>query len=136
MNPEPFPSNPPDLEAWLARRPCPEPAEGLRDRFLQAALAEPNRAPRSRDSRSGSRVWYLAAAVLLALNAALGVDNGFRYQALHARATKPADLALDRPEPRDEDDAFRTIAAAALARLTPAPDAGPLGRLILENTEN
>jgi hypothetical protein len=122
----------PDLERWLARRPVPEPGAGLRDRVLEAVRAEQGRPAPSRGGRAWGRAWRVAAAVVLALNLALSAANGFRYQALPMRVAGPADLAAgadtpDRPGP---------FAASAVARLTPAPDAGAVARLFFEHEEN
>src|SRR6185437_15095788 len=90
MNPDPFPPDLPDLERWLALRPCPEPGAGLRDRILAAARAERPRLARSRGACAWGLAWRAAAAVVLALNVALSAANGFLYRALPVRAAGPA----------------------------------------------
>src|SRR5579884_370140 len=131
MNPDPSPPDLPDLERWLTRRPCPEPGAGLRDRVLAAARAERPRPARGRGARAWGRAWRAAAAVVLALNVALSAANGFRYQALPARAAGPAAVAPLAETP----DLPAPFAASAVARLTPAPDVGAVARRFFEHEE-
>ncbi len=132
MNPDPSPPDLPDLERWLTLRPCPDPGAGLRNRILAAARSEQPRLAHSRGARARRLAWRAAAAVVLALNVALSAANGYRYQALPARAAGPAEVAPLAQTP----DRTEPFAASAVARLTPAPDAGPVARRFFEHKEN
>src|SRR5262245_54934272 len=94
------PPNPDELERLLAGRPRPEPSAGLRQRVL-AALAEPRRpAP-----RSWGPVWKVAVALVVALNLAMTVANGVRYQSLQPESAPLIAATGDR---------FEALAANAL----------------------
>jgi hypothetical protein len=137
MNPDPVSPNPQDLESLLARRRCPEPEAGLRECVLAAVRAELGRPARSRGARTWSRAWQAAAAVVLALNLALSAANGLRYQSLPVRVADPPGRALPGPVPVAEtDDRPWRLAASAVARLAPAPDAGAVARHFFEQEGN
>ncbi len=129
MRPDPLPPSLRDLEDRLARRPSPEPAADFRARVLGVVADERNRPGPAR--RRWRLAWQAAAAVLLAMNLAMTAANGIRFQ----RLTTPAGPGVARraappsaPDALDEKDRFERFAASALASLTPAPDAGALGR--------
>src|SRR5690348_1250199 len=115
----------PDIEHELARRACPEPSDGFRDRILAAVSAE-RRAPAPRRSR-WAVVWKAAAAVVLVCNLGMAAANGLRYQRLAAPAVAPESL--------ESGDRFSAFAAGALTQLTPGPDVGVLSRRFLEQTK-
>ena len=121
--------NPQDLESLLARRPCPEPDAGLRERVLAAVRAEQGRPVWSR----GARAWEAAAAVVLALNLALSAANGLRYQSLPVGVAESPGRADPGPPPSIEtDDRPWPPAPSAVARLAPSPDAGAVARRFFE----
>src|SRR5262245_36299663 len=121
MNPEPLPPGLRDLEAQLARRPCPEPAADFRARVL-GAMTNASAPPVSeRPAWLWRWVWRAAAAVILALNVALCAANAIRFQRLSAVASAGDSEALD------AEDHWKRFAARALASLAPAPDVGTLG---------
>jgi hypothetical protein len=121
----------------LAHRRCPEPEAGLRERVLAAVQAEQGRPARGRGTGAWGRAWQAAAAVVLALNLALSAANGLRYQALPARVADLPGRAGPGPAPvaETEDRPWR-LAAAAVARLAPAPDAGAVARRFFEQEGN
>jgi hypothetical protein len=106
---------------------------GLRERFLAAVRGEQNRSARP---RTGNRVWQMAAAVFLVLNLALSAANGFRYSFLPAHPENPAPFAAGPMGGWESENAFWAVAEKALARLTPAPDPGQVGRLFWQQREN
>jgi hypothetical protein len=132
MKSDPFPPDLPELERWLARRPCPEPGVELRDRILAAARSEQRLLARSRGTRAWGLAWRVAAAVVLALNVALSASNGFRYQALPVRAAGPSAVAPLAETP----DRQAPFAVSAVAQLTPAPDVEAIARRFFKNEEN
>jgi hypothetical protein len=70
--------------------------------------------------------------VVLALNLAMSAANGFRYP------SHPVPVAVQpgrTPGPETKDH-FEAVAASAVAQLTPAPDAGAVGRLFFETKEH
>jgi hypothetical protein len=138
MRPDPLPPGRPDLERQLAGRTCPEPPAGLRDRILAAVAAERSPVAGRPPRRRWRFAWQAAAAAVLALNLALSAANGLRFQALRSRVANPARVERDRPQPHPApaDDPFRAVAMAALAQLTPAPDAGPVGRFFFDRKED
>src|SRR4051812_26658635 len=119
-----------ELEAQLVGRPGPEPPAELRARLL-------GRTAELRQLRPSERRWRqrlagLAAAVVVAVNLALCADNGRRYQGLAIIQHAPAPAQAERPA---TEDPFETLAAVALARLTPLPDAGDLARDLFRSKE-
>jgi hypothetical protein len=75
--------------------------------------------------------------VLLALNLALSAANGFRYQSLPVRIADSPGRAQPGPPPSAEtDDLPWPLAASAVARLAPAPDAGAVARHFFEQGGN
>jgi hypothetical protein len=131
MNPDPLPPDLHDLEARLARRSGPEPADDLRARVLSAAAALRARTGATRPARPWRLVWQAAAAVVLALNLALCVGNGIRFQRLSPSAA-PGDAA-GWAAPVSREDALET---SALAQLTPSADLAALGRRLFGIGEN
>jgi hypothetical protein len=137
MKPDPLPPELEELEKLLAGRPCPKPEAGLRGRLLAAVRNEPGRHARSPGARVWRYAWRAAAAVILALNLALSAANSLRYQALPVRSPDPANHLpdLDRAG-RKGNDRLAAVAVSAVARLSPAPDVGPVGRLFFERRED
>src|SRR5262245_27746848 len=129
MRPDPLPPSLRDLEARLARRPAPEPGADFRARVLGAVADERDRPVPAR--RRWRLAWQAAAAIILAMNLAMSAANGIRFQPLTASAAPGVArrAAPPRaPDALDENGRFERFAASALASLTPAPDAGALGR--------
>ncbi len=119
MNHEPLPRGLGELEEALARRLGPEPAADFRARILGALCGI-----RAQPVVRWRRLWHAAAAVLLALNLAMAVGNGIRFQRLSTLAL----AARDRPAPPAGADVWEEqlpgFAAVAVMNLTPAPDVG------------
>jgi hypothetical protein len=140
MRPDPPPPGPPDVEHELTGRTCPEPSQGLRDRILAAVSAERRTVPALPAGNPRKMVWQAAAVVVLALNLAMSVANGLRYQSLAARVAPPNGMAQRQPQrgpaPADVDDHLPPFAATALAQLRPAPDPAAIARRYLDYKEN
>lgn len=138
MHPDRPPPNARDFEHWLAGRAFPEPSADLRDRLVtgmsKARYPAIVDATRNRDGRA----WQFAAAALIFLNVAMGIDNGFRYRSLETFSGNRESRARAGPafESFEPDDEIPGLAASALARLTLAPDAGYLSRHFFEQKEN
>src|SRR5262245_34366018 len=115
MNPEPLPPGLRELEAHLARRPCPGPASDFRARLLTAAACVSPPAMRRWDL-----VWISAAAVVLALNLGMSAANGVRFQRLSATAESAPREWARVPDDLDGTDSFQQSAKSALANVTPA----------------
>jgi hypothetical protein len=131
MGPDPLPPDLRHLERHLARRPRPEPEAGLRARVLAAARAERGSPAWRRSERAWGLAAWAAAAALLALNLAMCAANGVRYRSLPVQAPELAGIAPGRAEVRPATDPW-PLAASAVARLAPAPDAGNVVRLFFE----
>jgi hypothetical protein len=131
VNSEPLPPSLRELEDQLARRPCPEPAVDFRALVLGALADSRARPLPERAGRCWGLVWRAAAAVVLALNLGMSAANGVRFQ----RLTPPRAEGPRVPVTFDGDDRFQRLAASALANLTPAPDAGALGRNLFSSEE-
>jgi hypothetical protein len=139
MLPDPLPPGPDDLEDQLARRPCPEPGADFRARVLRALADLRDRSTPERKGRRWRIVWQAAAALILALNLAMTVANGIRFQRLSTPAVAEEDPARRRwprvPDVFEANDGLQRFAASALAGLTPAPDAGVLSRHFFNREE-
>ncbi len=134
MRREPLPPSLAELEGRLARRPTAEPTAEFRSRVLTGMAGSRDRTPRRHSAGRWRLVCGAAAAVILALNLALSVGNGVRFQLLTPAATPEGNVArlsgaLDAGDPVGE------VAAAALANVTPGPDAGTLARRLFSNEE-
>jgi hypothetical protein len=93
-----------------------------------------------RADRRWRLVWSVAAAVVLALNLGMSAANGIRFQRLYTAAAAQGGFERQAARPRvpdgfDANERFHAFAASALAHLTPAPDAGALGRHLFSKEE-
>ncbi len=114
MNPKPLPPGARNLEDLLAHRPGPEPAADFRARILSALAASSSDGVSARPGPAWRLVWQAAAAVVLALNLAMCVANGQRYQRLVAAAPGDAAPAPARAEMFAAQDRLDALAAGAL----------------------
>jgi hypothetical protein len=129
---EPLPPDLRELQDQLARRRLPEPSVGLRARLLDQMkdMAGPT-APKAGRWRL---VWRLAAAVIVALNVGLSIDNGVRFQRLTPQEIHVGS-AHEAANVAEENGRFQQFARRAVANVAPAPDAGALSRLLFSEEE-
>jgi hypothetical protein len=89
--------------------------------------------------RAGRRwlvAWRAAAAVILVLNVGMSAVNGVRFQRLAAPdGVEPRAARRGLPDAFDPSDHLHSLAASALASVTPAPDAGALSRHLFSHEE-
>jgi hypothetical protein len=107
-----------ELEDALAQRSDPAPSTDFRARMLGAMSRTPAR--RGADWR---RLGQAAALIVLALNLAMGVANGIRFERLSAIALAQQDM----PSLPAADERLPPFSAAALANLVPTADVSVLG---------
>jgi hypothetical protein len=140
MPSDPLLPSPDEVQQALARRSCPEPSADLRDRILNAVSAQRRLAAIVRPRNRWRPVWQAAAAIVVAMNLWMTVDNAaqINHQALIAAFEEQPTAQAARPDISDIDDAsdpWQSLTASVLASLRPAPQTGALGRHFFSNEE-
>jgi hypothetical protein len=140
MPSDPLLPDPSDVEQALAGRRCPEPSAGLRDRILTAVSAQRDAPRRPHPRKRWQHIWQAAAVIVVAANLWMTAANTVRFGRLEPRAgvearrVRPA-AEHDIPDTFDGNDPLNQLVASVLANLTPAPQAGTLGRRFFSNEE-